>query len=164
MSRATQHSTASGTPDHLDMGGVQGVSSGPLPYLPHDQRPPSYQGVALPLDPLLAAAGAFWNERRELVRRWRIHNGPSKTVGGRTVQEFLVRERHVAPPGMTLEDARAKGLDFYSPQWGWIRAGLKREHEDPQNLGNGAAMGEIETEDVTAPDGGAVLAEPAALR
>ena len=154
-----QHSTASGTPDHLAAGGVQGVGAS-LPPLPHDQRPPHYAGVALPLDPMLEAAGAYWNERRELVRAWRIHGGPAEEVRNaagvtiRRIQKYWTRERHVAPPGMTIEDARARGLDFYSPAYGWVRAGIKRETDSPENLGQGHMVGEIEyeTEEVVTPE------------
>lgn len=149
-----QPSTASGVPDHLQSVGIQGVVSGvqnhPFPPVPSDQMPPQYAGVELPLDPMLAYAGAFWNEQRELVRNWRIHAGPPDEIRNaagvviRRVQKYWTRQRHVAPPGMSIEDARARGLDFYSPQAGWIRAGVKREKDSPENLGMGHLVGEID--------------------
>ncbi len=117
-----------------------------------DQRPPSY-GVTLPLDPMLEAAGAYWNDRRELVRKVRRHAGDGQSyvfdsTGAVTGVRFRTRERHVAPPGMTLEQARDLGLDFYSPQLGWIRAGVKVEREHPDNMG---AMSDDSSIEIEAP-------------
>ena len=154
MPRAN-HSTASGAPDHLAAGGITGVGAAYLPPPPADQRPPHYAGVELPLDPMLAAAGAYWNANRELVRAWRIDAGPAELVHNaagvviKRIQKKWTRERHVAPPGMTLEDARTRGLDFYSPQRGWIRAGVKPETDLPENLGMGHLVGEIEIIETT---------------
>ena len=155
-----QHSTASGAPDHYAETTVPGVVSGVAPHnpsmppLPMSQRPPHYGGVTLPLDPLLEAAGAYWNDDRELVRDWRIHDGPSEPVYNaagvvvRRIQRYRTHQRHVAPPGMTIEQARVMGLDFYSPKLGWIRAGIKRETDAPENLGTGHLVGRIDVEEI----------------
>jgi hypothetical protein len=155
-----QHSTANGVPDHHYEPAVQGVISGVAPHNPSmpppptGQRPPHYGGVELPLDPILAAAGVFWNEDRELVRTWRIHDGPPESVYNaagvvvKKIQRYRTHQRLVAPPGMPLEQARAMGLDFYSPQLGWIRAGVKRETDSPENLGTGHLVGTVETEEI----------------
>jgi hypothetical protein len=169
-----QHSTATGQPDHAQPT-VPGVVSGiapsypPLPARPHDQRPPHYGGVTLPIDPILEAAGAFWNDNRELVRKWRIHAGAPDEIRNaagvvvRRIQRYWTRERHVAPPGMTLETAREMGLDFYSPQLGWIRSGIKRETDSIENLGTGHLVGEIDTEEIEVAPNGAPLPAAAAV-
>jgi hypothetical protein len=166
---AVKPSGASGVPDHLQAQGVVGIIPGVrppmMPAQATDQMPPHYGGVELPLDPMLAAAGAYWNERRELVRKWRIHNGPPEEVRNaagvvvRRVQQYWTRERHVAPPGMSIEDARVRGLDFYSPAYGWIRGGIKRETDDPANLGTGHLVGQIDIEEIEVAPNGAPLSE-----
>jgi len=168
-----QHSTAGGPPEHQQVATVPGVISGVAPHNPHmpamptDQRPPHYGGVVLPIDPILEAAGAFWNDNRELVRNWRIHAGPPdeiKNANGvvvRRLQKYWTRQRHVAPPGMTIEQARTMGLDFYSPQRGWIRAGVKPETDLPENLGTGHLVGEIEVEEIEVAPNGAPLPDAA---
>lgn len=166
-----QHSTASGQPDHLAASTVPGVIDGmgrPFPPLPESQRPPA-RGINLPLDPVLEAAGAYWNDKRELVRAWRIHGGPAEEIKNaqgvvvKRVQKFWTRERYVAPPGMSIEDARARGLDFFSPVYGWIRGGVKREMDSSENLGSGPVVGDFEYEE-TAPDGSPLVdAAPVAV-
>lgn len=37
------------------------------------------------------------------------------------------------PIAATLEEARAKGWDYFDPKLGWIRRGRKREQEYPEN-------------------------------
>lgn len=167
MASKIQHSTATGQPEYRSET-VPGVVSGVLPPQPHTQRPPHYQGASdLPIDPLLAAAGAYWNANRELVRKWRIHAGPPdevKNAAGvviRIIQRYWTRERHVAPPGMVLEQAREMGLDFYSPSLGWIRSGVKRETDSPENLGTGHLVGEIDVEEIEVAPSGAPLPEAA---
>lgn len=158
MPRNARASTASGLPDHLVAPALPGVegTGGPLPPQVRDQIPQPMAGISgsnLPLDPLLAMAGAYWNEQRYLVRKDRRHNGPPrKRSDGSWVQPMVTRERHVAPPGMTLEDAREKGLDFFSPQLGWIRGGAKREAEYPENLGMVDADTSLELEEIAPPD------------
>lgn len=39
--------------------------------------------------------------------------------------------RFCAMPGMSLKAARAEGLDFYHPRFGWLRGGYKLEVERP---------------------------------
>ena len=55
----------------------------------------------------------------------------------------------------SIEEARRKavaaGADFYHPTWGWLRWGVKREQEHPENLGAGAAQHERRHVVVAAP-------------
>ncbi len=148
-------STASGLPAHLRAATVGGVADAPsFPPLPapvETQRPPAMggmNGIALPIDPLLALAGAYWNDQRQLVRKITIQVGEPVEIDGRKRQGVRTSERFVAPPGMTLDQARDLGLDFFSPQYGWIRGGVKREQEYVDNLGTGSAMAPSEFVDV----------------
>lgn len=45
--------------------------------------------------------------------------------------EYWETVRYVALPGMTLAQAREKGLDFFHSRVGWIRGGYKIEKEFP---------------------------------
>ena len=141
MPSNTRASTASGVPDHLQQPAISGVGAPPSPVQPMDQRLPQQfgrsglQGVVLPIDPVLQLAGAYWNDARQLVRSVIVEVGATVEVDGRKRVPVKRKERLVAPPGMTLDQARDNGLDFFSPQYGWIRAGVKREQEYPENLG-----------------------------
>ncbi len=59
--------------------------------------------------------------------------------------EVLVPHKVVLPYASdpaSIEEARRKavtsGADFYHPKHGWLRYGVKRETEAPENLGSGA--------------------------
>jgi hypothetical protein len=151
-------SGATGIPDHLVGPAVQSVaesrSAASLPRPNVEQYlPSSIQGLDIPIDPLLQWAGAYYRDSdRALVRKVVKHAGPPREVNGRVMQPISSSERLVAPPGMTLNQARDNGLDFFSPQFGWIRAGLKIEREHPDNLGTGGTPTDVEWVDVEAPD------------
>lgn len=155
MASNTRASTASGVPAHLRATTVAGVESA-NPHFPASnlsQQPVSAGGVSginLPVDPLLALAGAYWNGERMLVRRVTVRVGEPRMVDGKFRQPVRSSERFVAPPGTTIEDARARGLDFFSPQYGWIRGGIKREQEYIDNLGTGGNPTDVEYVDVEA--------------
>ena len=157
MASNTKASTSSGVPSHLESTGLAGVASSapPLPRPDVEQYAPDpmLQGVTLPIDPLLALAGAYWNDQRQLVRKVVKHAGPPREINGRLRQPIVSSERYVAPPGMTIEDARLRGLDFFSPQFGWVRAGVKFERENPQNLGTGGNPDNVEYVDAEAEQG-----------
>lgn len=159
MPNNTRVSTASGLPAHLRTATVGGVADAPsFPPLPspvETQRPPAMGaigGIVLPIDPLLAMAGAYWNDQRQLVRKIVQQVGDPIVVNGRRKQGVRTHERFVAPPGMTLDQSRDLGLDFFSPQYGWIRGGLKREQEYVDNLGTGSGSDATEYVDAEAPD------------
>jgi hypothetical protein len=161
MPSNTRVSTASGVPAHLRAATVQGVEGG-YPHLPppvQSQHPSGVQGVGLPVDPLLAQAGAYWNAERQLVRRAAVAVGEPVEIDGRKRQRVQVSERFVAMPGASIDDARQRGLDFYSPAMGWIRAGVKREQEYAENLGTGGTPTDLEYVDV--PDGADAASEVA---
>ncbi len=112
---------------------------------------PTPSGQNIPLDPMLAAAGAFWSEQRELlVQRTRKPVGDPYMKNGKRVQKFAGVNERVAPPGMTIEQAREGGLHFYSPQLGWIWWGIKRAQEYPENMGT--QYSSLEVEEIEVPD------------
>lgn len=142
-------STASGLPDYA----VQAQESGaaPLPPPVRSQQAAPWIGVELPIDPVLALAGAYWNDERYLVRDVVVKPSVVEEITRdgkryRRVHAPETRQRHVAPPGMSIEDARTHGLDFFSPSAGWIRGGVKREQEYPENLGSVEGAGEFTDE------------------
>jgi hypothetical protein len=132
-------STASGQPDYVER--AQATGAAPLPPPPSSQQAAPWIGVELPIDPVLALAGAYWNDQRFLVRDVVVKPGHVEVVTGEDGRRYRrthapeTRQRHVAPPGMSIEDARERGLDFFIPSAGWIRGGVKREQEYPENLG-----------------------------
>lgn len=112
---------------------------------------PTPIGLTIPIDPMLAAAGAYWSEQRELVvQRTRKPVGVPFMQNGRLVQKFVGVVERVAPPGMPIEQARESGLHFYSPQLGWIWWGIKRAAEYPENLGE--QLHNVMVEEVGDPD------------
>lgn len=60
-------------------------------------------------------------------RRCRVLGADGKTYW--KIIPATYTDRPIAPPGMSLEHARDHGLDFWSPDVGWIREGIKVERE-----------------------------------
>lgn len=158
MPSQTKASGATGIPDHLAGGRIPSVAEMQAsPHLPRPNveqyLPASLQGMNIPIDPVLAWAGAYYRDTdRALVRKVVKHAGPPREINGKLRQPISSSERLVAPPGMTLDQARQNGLDFFSPQYGWIRAGVKVEREHPDNLGTGGHPSDVEYVDIEAPD------------
>ncbi len=147
-------STASGQPAYLENPTMPGVESTPrLPQADMQQYPlaPNLQGLNAALNPVLAMAGAYYNARGYLVRNTIQIAGASRQLAdGR--EQWPVRnvERHGTEPGMSEGDARLRGLDWYSPQYGWVRGGVKLEREHPENMGTGNTLDGVEWVDAEA--------------
>jgi len=103
-----------------------------LPSLPDEDY------STLPLDPgkLLESVGVVRNRRGDLVHYVPKREG-IKIKNGKRYWEVVDHERPVAPPGMSLDEAREKNLDVYTPRLGWVWGGYKRASEHPDNLGYG---------------------------
>lgn len=111
----------------------------------------------------IQASGADIRKSRDgtWVRVVRRHTGQSVIRNGSLHHQVALEERPVA---FTLQAARASGgrADYWDGST-WIRGGLKREAEAPENLGNDfATLGtELEYEEAPAQDQAIARAEAA---
>lgn len=110
------------------------------------------------IDPsTLSSIGAYQRDGeyfRDRIRTDNVEYDPSdpKAVAKGLVigyDEVLVPHKVVLPYASdpaSVEEARRKavvsGADFYHPRHGWLRNGVKREQEAPENLGAGSVTRE----------------------
>lgn len=101
------------------------------------EAPLGVSQMALSPDRLLEQNGVYRSPTNgQLVRDVWISTGRTRVnEQGKTVVILEQHQRSVAPPGMSIEEARERSLDFLDPFLGWIRYGRKREIEHPDNLG-----------------------------
>lgn len=89
-----------------------------------------------------------------LYRETRVHTGEKVFRDGQLFNVVATVRRPVA---LSIEEARRTGADYWSPSFGWIRAGRKREQEHPANMGDRARPREIELEPASPEEQAAVL-------
>lgn len=91
-------------------------------------------------------AGIKRDPNGTLYRLIRRHTGEKIVQNGRVYNAVVQDRRRVA---LSLAEAARTDSDYWSPSFGWIRGGKKREQEHPSNLGSSAVQAIFELEEAS---------------